>query len=27
MLGMSGQPKMVGENRIAPLEAFGLKVI
>src|ERR1700724_4530669 len=27
MLGMSGQPKMVGENRIEPLEAFGLKVI
>ena len=27
MLGMSGQPKMVGENRIEPLEAFGVKVI
>ena len=27
MLGVSGQPKMVGENRIEPLEAFGLKVI
>jgi ATP-binding protein involved in chromosome partitioning len=27
MLGMSGQPKMVGENRIQPLEAYGLKVI
>src|SRR6202023_49233 len=27
MLGMNGQPKMVGENRIEPLEAFGLKVI
>jgi ATP-binding protein involved in chromosome partitioning len=24
---MSGQPKMVGENRIEPLEAFGVKVI
>jgi ATP-binding protein involved in chromosome partitioning len=27
MLGVSGQPKMVGENRIEPLEAHGLKVI
>lgn len=27
MLGMSAQPRMVGENRIEPLEAFGLKVI
>ena len=27
MLGMSGQPKMVGENRIEPLQAYGLKVI
>jgi ATP-binding protein involved in chromosome partitioning len=27
MLGMSGQQKMVGENRIEPLEAFGVKVI
>src|ERR1700685_774658 len=27
MLGVSGQPKMVGENRIEPLEAYGLKVI
>ena len=27
MLGVSGQPKTVGENRIQPLEAFGLKVI
>jgi ATP-binding protein involved in chromosome partitioning len=27
MLGLSGQPKMAGENRIQPLEAFGLKVI
>lgn len=27
MLGVSGQPKMVGENRIEPLQAFGLKVI
>jgi ATP-binding protein involved in chromosome partitioning len=27
MLGLSGQPKMVGENRIEPLEAYGLKVI
>ena len=27
MLGVSGQPRMVGENRIEPLEAFGLKVI
>ena len=27
MLGMSGQPKMVGENRIEPLQAHGLKVI
>jgi ATP-binding protein involved in chromosome partitioning len=27
MLGVSGQPKMVGENRIEPMQAFGLKVI
>src|SRR5437879_8137453 len=27
MLGVNSQPKMVGENRIEPLEAFGLKVI
>jgi len=27
MLGLSGQPKMAGENRIQPLEAFGVKVI
>jgi ATP-binding protein involved in chromosome partitioning len=27
MLGMTGQPKMAGENRIEPLQAFGLKVI
>src|SRR5437588_2579056 len=27
MLGVSGQPKTVGDNRIQPLEAFGLKVI
>src|SRR6202142_2782083 len=27
MLGVSGQPKTVGENRIEPLQAFGLKVI
>jgi ATP-binding protein involved in chromosome partitioning len=27
MLGTSAQPRMVGENRIEPLEAFGLKVI
>jgi ATP-binding protein involved in chromosome partitioning len=27
MLGLNGQPKMVGENRIQPLEAYGLKVI
>ncbi len=27
MLGVNAQPKMVGENRIEPLEAFGLKVI
>jgi ATP-binding protein involved in chromosome partitioning len=27
MLGVSGQPKMAGENRIEPLEAHGLKVI
>ena len=27
MLGVSGQPKMVGENRIEPLQAHGLKVI
>jgi ATP-binding protein involved in chromosome partitioning len=27
MLGVTGQPKMAGENRIEPLEAHGLKVI
>ena len=27
MLGLTGQPKMAGENRIEPLEAYGLKVI
>jgi ATP-binding protein involved in chromosome partitioning len=27
MLGVSGQPKMAGENRIEPLQAHGLKVI
>jgi ATP-binding protein involved in chromosome partitioning len=27
MLGVNAQPKMAGENRIEPLEAFGLKVI
>jgi ATP-binding protein involved in chromosome partitioning len=27
MLGVSGQPKMVGENRIEPMQAYGLKVI
>jgi ATP-binding protein involved in chromosome partitioning len=27
MLGVNGQPKMAGENRIQPLEAHGLKVI
>jgi ATP-binding protein involved in chromosome partitioning len=27
MLGVNGQPKMVGENRIEPLEAHGVKVI
>jgi ATP-binding protein involved in chromosome partitioning len=27
MLGVNAQPKMVGENRIEPLEAFGVKVI
>src|SRR3981081_4819333 len=27
MLGVNGQPKMVGENRIEPLEAYGVKVI
>jgi ATP-binding protein involved in chromosome partitioning len=27
MLGVSGQPKMVGENRIEPMQAHGLKVI
>jgi ATP-binding protein involved in chromosome partitioning len=27
MLGVSAQPRMIGENRIEPLEAFGLKVI
>jgi ATP-binding protein involved in chromosome partitioning len=27
MLGMSGQPKVAGDNRLEPLEAHGLKVI
>jgi ATP-binding protein involved in chromosome partitioning len=27
MLGMNAQPRMVGENRIEPIQAFGLKVI
>jgi ATP-binding protein involved in chromosome partitioning len=27
MLGVNAQPKMVGENRIEPIEVFGLKVI
>jgi ATP-binding protein involved in chromosome partitioning len=27
MLGVNSQPRMIGENRIEPLEAFGLKVI
>src|SRR6476659_11085637 len=27
MLGTNTQPRMVGENRIEPIEAFGLKVI
>jgi ATP-binding protein involved in chromosome partitioning len=27
MLGISGQPKVLGDNRIEPLEAHGLKVI
>jgi ATP-binding protein involved in chromosome partitioning len=27
MLGVNAQPKMAGENRIEPLEAFGIKVI
>jgi ATP-binding protein involved in chromosome partitioning len=27
MLGVTGQPKMAGENRIEPLQAYGLKVI
>ncbi len=27
MLGLNAQPRMVGENRIEPLEAFGVKVI
>ena len=27
MLGVSGQPKMVGENRIEPMQAYGVKVI
>ena len=27
MLGVSGQPRMAGENRIEPIEAHGLKVI
>jgi ATP-binding protein involved in chromosome partitioning len=27
MLGVNGQPRMIGENRIEPLEAHGLKVI
>ena len=27
MLGVNSQPRMIGDNRIQPLEAFGLKVI
>jgi len=27
MMGLNSQPRMVGENRIEPLEAFGVKVI
>ncbi|HUO26962.1 MAG TPA: Mrp/NBP35 family ATP-binding protein [Candidatus Aquilonibacter sp.] len=27
MLGVNSQPRMIGENRIEPLEAFGIKVI
>ena len=27
MLGVNTQPKMAGENRIEPIEAFGIKVI
>ena len=27
MLGVNDQPRMIGENRIEPLQAFGLKVI
>ena len=27
MLGVNSQPRMIGENRIQPLEAFGVKVI
>jgi ATP-binding protein involved in chromosome partitioning len=27
MMGINGQPRMIGENRIEPLEAFGVKVI
>src|ERR1700727_2578634 len=27
MLGVNSQPRMIGENRIEPLEAFGVKVI
>jgi len=27
MLGVNSQPRMIGENRIEPLQAFGLKVI
>jgi len=27
MLGVNSQPRMVGDNRIEPLEAFGVKVI
>jgi ATP-binding protein involved in chromosome partitioning len=27
MLGVNSQPRMVGENRIEPIEVFGLKVI
>ena len=27
MLGVNAQPSMVGENRIEPMQAFGLKVI
>src|SRR5205814_4533705 len=27
MMGINSQPRMVGENRIEPIEAFGIKVI